>query len=155
MLSLMRAWVQSLIMKLKFHKLCVATKKKKNLSIYLYIYIYLSVYCCLVAMSCPTLLQLHGLSPTMLHCAWDFPGKHIGVGCHFLLHLSVYISVCLYISVQPLDHQGNPTLVLFKVVLVLQFHRAINRISSYLILYSYQILSIIIFKRSSLKIWER
>ena len=152
----MRAWVQSLVMKLKFHKLCVATRKKKikKTPLYLPAYLYLSI--CLLLFSC-YVVSNSSATPwtTMVHCAWDFPGKHIGVGCHFLLHLSVYISVCLYISVQPLDHQGNPTLVLFKVILVLQFHRAINRISSYLILYSYQILSIIMFKRSSLEIWER
>ena len=30
-------------------------------------------------------LQLHGLQPARLLCPWDFPGKHTGVGCHFLL----------------------------------------------------------------------
>ena len=34
--------------------------------------------------SCPT-LQPHGLWPARLLCAWDFPGKNSGVGCHFLL----------------------------------------------------------------------
>ena len=27
----------------------------------------------------------HGLQPTRLLRPWDFPGKNIGVGCHFLL----------------------------------------------------------------------
>ena len=27
----------------------------------------------------------HGLWPTRLFCPWDFPGKNIGVDCHFLL----------------------------------------------------------------------
>ena len=27
----------------------------------------------------------HGLQPTRLLCPWDSPGKHTGVGCHFLL----------------------------------------------------------------------
>ena len=27
----------------------------------------------------------HGLWPTRLLHSWDFPGKHTGVGCHFLL----------------------------------------------------------------------
>ena len=26
----------------------------------------------------------HRLYPTSLLCPWDFPGKHTGVGCHFL-----------------------------------------------------------------------
>ena len=26
-----------------------------------------------------------GLQPTRLLCAWDFPGKDTGVGCHFVL----------------------------------------------------------------------
>ena len=30
-------------------------------------------------------LRPHGLEPTRLLCPWDFPGKNIGVGCHFLL----------------------------------------------------------------------
>ena len=30
-------------------------------------------------------LQSNGLYPTRLLCPWDFPGKHTGVGCHFLL----------------------------------------------------------------------
>ena len=42
--------------------------------------------CCLVTKSCLTLLQPHGLSPTTLLCPWNFPGKNIGVSCHFLLH---------------------------------------------------------------------
>ena len=27
----------------------------------------------------------HGLYPARLLCPWNFPGKNIGVGCHFLL----------------------------------------------------------------------
>ena len=30
-------------------------------------------------------LRPHGLKPTRLLCAWDFPDKDTGVGCHFLL----------------------------------------------------------------------
>ena len=30
-------------------------------------------------------LQLHGLKLTRILCPWDFPGKNVGVGCHFLL----------------------------------------------------------------------
>ena len=30
-------------------------------------------------------LWSHGLQSTRLLCPWDFPGKNIGVGCHFLL----------------------------------------------------------------------
>ena len=33
----------------------------------------------------PYSLQPHGLQPTRLLCPWDFPGKDMGVGCHFLL----------------------------------------------------------------------
>ena len=39
---------------------------------------------CLVAKSCPTLWQLHGLELARLLCPWDFPGKNTGVGCHFV-----------------------------------------------------------------------
>ena len=44
-----------------------------------------SLCCCLIAQSRPTLLQPHGLGPTKLLCPWDFPGKNMEVGCHFLL----------------------------------------------------------------------
>ena len=30
-------------------------------------------------------LPSHGLQPARLLCPWDFPGKHTGVACHFLL----------------------------------------------------------------------
>ena len=33
----------------------------------------------------PASLRPHGLQPTRLLCPWDFPGKHTGVGCYFLL----------------------------------------------------------------------
>ena len=38
--------------------------------------------------------QPHGLEPTRLLRPWDFPGKSTGVGCHFLLHVSVFY-LCL------------------------------------------------------------
>ena len=41
--------------------------------------------CCLVTKSCLTLLWPHGLEPSRLLCPWDFPSKHAGMGCHFLL----------------------------------------------------------------------
>ena len=31
------------------------------------------------------LFETHGLQPTRLLIPWDFPGKNIGMGCHFLL----------------------------------------------------------------------
>ena len=39
----------------------------------------------LVAQSCPTLWDPHGLQPATLLCPWDSPGKNTGVGCHALL----------------------------------------------------------------------
>ena len=42
-------------------------------------------YTCSVTQSCLTLLRSHGLKPTRLFCPWDFSGKYIGAGCHFLL----------------------------------------------------------------------
>ena len=42
-----------------------------------------SIYCCLVAKSCPTLLQPYKLQPTRL-CPWDSLSKNTGMGCHFL-----------------------------------------------------------------------
>ena len=40
---------------------------------------------CLVAKSCLTLMQPHGLYPSRLLCPWGFSGKNTGVGCHVLL----------------------------------------------------------------------
>ena len=39
----------------------------------------------LVVKSGLSLVYPNGLSPIMLICPWDFPGKNTGVGCHFLL----------------------------------------------------------------------
>ena len=39
----------------------------------------------LVSQLCPPLSQPHGVQHSRLLCAWDFPGKNAGVGCHFLL----------------------------------------------------------------------
>ena len=49
------------------------------------LYINVCTYLLLVANSCSTLLQLHGLQSARLLCPWDFPGKNTGVVCHFLL----------------------------------------------------------------------
>ena len=38
-----------------------------------------------VVQAYPDSLRPHGLQPHRLLCPWDFPGKSIGVGCHFLL----------------------------------------------------------------------
>ena len=43
-----------------------------------------SVRACSVTRLCLT-LTLHRVELTRLLCLWDFPGKHPGVGCHFLL----------------------------------------------------------------------
>ena len=36
-------------------------------------------------------LQPHGLESDRLLCPWNFPGKSIGVGCHFLL-LGIFLT---------------------------------------------------------------
>ena len=41
--------------------------------------------CVLVAQSCLTLCDPHGLEPTRLLCPGNSPGKNTGVGYHFLL----------------------------------------------------------------------
>ena len=40
---------------------------------------------CSVTQSCPTLCDPVDCSPPGSSCLWNFPGKNIGVGCHFLL----------------------------------------------------------------------
>ena len=64
-------------------------------------------YCCLIAKSCWTLSLL---------CPQDFPGKHTGVGCHFLLQgifPTQRLNPCLLNQQAsdslPLRHQGSPT----------------------------------------------
>ena len=41
--------------------------------------------CVLSCSVMPNSLRPHGLHPARLLCPWHFPGKNIGVGCHFLL----------------------------------------------------------------------
>ena len=38
----------------------------------------------------PDIFRPCGLWPARLLCPWDSPGKHTGVGCHFLLHVTSY-----------------------------------------------------------------
>ena len=56
--------------------------------VYIYICnIYVKLWVCVVVepLSCVQLVRPHGLWPTRLLCPWDFLGKNVGVGCHFLL----------------------------------------------------------------------
>ena len=52
----------------------------------------------LVAKSCPTLLQPHGLWPTRLLCLWDSPGRNTGEGCHSFSGLTSIYMDHFYIS---------------------------------------------------------
>ena len=54
--------------------------------------------CCLVDLSCLTLLRPHGPQPAGLLCPWDFPVTNIGVGCPFLLRGSSHPSIQTQIS---------------------------------------------------------
>ena len=40
-------------------------------------------FCCLVANSCLTLLQPHGLQSSRFLCPWDFPDQNTREGCSF------------------------------------------------------------------------
>ena len=42
----------------------------------------------------------HGLKPTRLLCPWKFPGKHTGVGCHFIFPIQYNWSLFLLIAYQ-------------------------------------------------------
>ena len=59
-------------------------------------------------------LQPHGLQLARLLCPWDFPGKNITVGCHFLLQgifLTQGSNLCLLhwgADSSPLSHLGFP-----------------------------------------------
>ena len=46
---------------------------------------YFACCCCLIAMSCLTPLQPHGLKPARFLCPWDSPGRNTGECYHFLL----------------------------------------------------------------------
>ena len=52
--------------------------------------------CVLIAKSCPTLRDLHGLQPTGLLCPWDSPGMNTGVGSLALLQgiFHLWIILC-------------------------------------------------------------
>ena len=59
-------------------------------------------------------LRPHGLQSTRILCPWDFPGKNIGVGCHFLLQeifptqgLNSGLPHCRQ-TLYHLNHQGSP-----------------------------------------------
>ena len=59
-------------------------------------------------------LQPHGLEFTRLLCPWDYPGKHTGVGFHFLLQeifptqgLNPGLLHCKQM-LSHLSHQGSP-----------------------------------------------
>ena len=55
-----------------------------------------SVHLCAVCsqlLSCVWLFATPWTEAPRLLCPWDFPGKNTGVGCHFLLHLQIYISL--------------------------------------------------------------
>ena len=60
---------------------------------------------CLVAKSCLTLCDPHGLQPTRLLCPRDFLGKNTGVGCHFLLHLNGHM--CTKVEKNEADMQKD------------------------------------------------
>ena len=48
--------------------------------------IFFGVWVCMLSCSAVVdSLQFHGLRPSRLLHPWNFPGKNIGVGCHFLL----------------------------------------------------------------------
>ena len=68
------------------------------------------VHTCSVIQLCLT-LRPYGLQPSRLLCPWDFPNKHTGAGCHFLLQeilltqrsnlgllhwWAIYLSIYLY-----------------------------------------------------------
>ena len=73
---------------------------------------------CFITQSRLNSLWPYGLKPARFLCPWDFPGKNIGVGCHFL-HQRIFstqgLNPCLLhwqtVSLL-LSHQGNPHLVI-------------------------------------------
>ena len=75
-------------------------------------HIYIIEYSCLVASFMSDSLWPHGLQPTRLLCPWDFSGKNIGMGCHFLLQrifLTQGLNLCFLqlLHSLPLSHWGS------------------------------------------------
>ena len=74
--------------------------------------------CCLVAVSLHVSHSLwpYGLQPARLLWPWDFPGKHTGMGCYFLLQaiFPTQGSSTSFLHWQggslPLSHLGSPFL---------------------------------------------
>ena len=73
--------------------------------------------CFLVTKSCLTFSRPHGLKSARLLSPWEFPGKNIGVGCHFLLqgifpiqgsNLHLFSLLHWQANSLPLNHQGKP-----------------------------------------------
>ena len=71
----------------------------------------------LVTQSCPTLSNPMDCSPPRVLCPWDFPGKNVGVSCHFLLQGIFPTQVsnpglphCRQM-LNHLSHQGSPPYV--------------------------------------------
>ena len=48
--------------------------------------------CCWVASVVSDSVRPHRRQPTRLPRPWDSPGKNTGVGCHFLLHINLYLA---------------------------------------------------------------
>ena len=63
------------------------------------------------SLSCVLLLGPHGLQPTRLLRAWDFPGKNTGVDCHCLLQGIL------------LTHGSNPRFLHWRVDFLLRSHQ--------------------------------
>ena len=78
----------------------------------------------------------HGLWSTRLLYPWDPPGKHTGVGCHFLLtqQSSPGLPHCRQILCH-LSHQGSPLFVIvanihcFHMIGIILLHRSILLVS--------------------------
>ena len=79
--------------------------------------------CCLIAKSCLTLLQPHGLQPARLLCSCDFSGKNTGVGCQFLLQ-GIFLNQGLELHLLhwqldplPLSQLGSPITNIIAVLI--------------------------------------
>jgi len=76
--------------------------------------------------ACPVMsdsLQPHGLSPTRLLCACNFPFTTTGVGCHFLLQgaYTYKLNICIIYFIYQSTHTFDLTLMS-----ALKMHNCIN-----------------------------
>ena len=97
----------------------ILRKKKQKIWQWIILTLLCVCMCVLNHWAVPNSLLPHGLWPARLLCPWNFLGKNIGVGCHFLVQ-GIFLTqgrVCLLcflhcqVDSLPLGYLGSPSSV--------------------------------------------